>query len=86
MFLAIINDTYSEVKSELASQKDEFQISDLIKQVSHPRLKHTMDTSANLLHLCLETRVNRVFALFKCMWENYTLITELCKDLYETET
>lgn len=37
MFLAIINDTYSEVKSELASQKDEFQISDLIKQVSHSR-------------------------------------------------
>ncbi len=34
MFLAIINDTYSEVKSELASQKDEFQIADLIKQVS----------------------------------------------------
>ncbi|XP_052007469.1 polycystic kidney disease 2-like 1 protein [Xyrauchen texanus] len=32
MFLAIINDTYSEVKSELASQKTEFQISDLIKQ------------------------------------------------------
>uniref|UniRef100_A0A671NSS1 Polycystic kidney disease 2-like 1 protein n=1 Tax=Sinocyclocheilus anshuiensis TaxID=1608454 RepID=A0A671NSS1_9TELE len=32
MFLAIINDTYSEVKSELASQKDEFQIADLIKQ------------------------------------------------------
>ncbi|KAI7805279.1 polycystic kidney disease 2-like 1 protein [Triplophysa rosa] len=32
MFLAIINDTYSEVKSELSSQKDEFQISDLIKQ------------------------------------------------------
>ncbi|XP_026079715.1 LOW QUALITY PROTEIN: polycystic kidney disease 2-like 1 protein [Carassius auratus] len=32
MFLAIINDTYSEVKSELASQKDEFQITDLIKQ------------------------------------------------------
>ncbi|XP_051507168.1 polycystic kidney disease 2-like 1 protein [Myxocyprinus asiaticus] len=32
MFLAIINDTYSEVKSELASQKAEFQISDLIKQ------------------------------------------------------
>jgi len=84
MFLAIINDTYSEVKSELASQKDEFQISDLIKQVSHPRLEHTVYTSANLL--CVENRVNRVFALFKCMWENYTLITELCKDLYETET
>lgn len=57
MFLAIINDTYSEVKSELASQKDEFQISDLIKQVSHPRLENTVDTSANLLHLCVENRV-----------------------------
>ncbi|MEQ2236306.1 Polycystic kidney disease 2-like 1 protein [Ilyodon furcidens] len=32
MFLAIINDTYSEVKEELASQKDELQITDLIKQ------------------------------------------------------
>lgn len=33
MFLAIINDTYSEVKSELSSQEDQFQITDLIKQV-----------------------------------------------------
>uniref|UniRef100_A0A8B9HAG1 Polycystin 2 like 1, transient receptor potential cation channel n=1 Tax=Astyanax mexicanus TaxID=7994 RepID=A0A8B9HAG1_ASTMX len=32
MFLAIINDTYSEVKEELASQKDDLQITDLIKQ------------------------------------------------------
>ncbi|XP_008299247.1 polycystic kidney disease 2-like 1 protein [Stegastes partitus] len=32
MFLAIINDTYSEVKEELSSQKDELQITDLIKQ------------------------------------------------------
>ncbi|XP_068597658.1 polycystin-2-like protein 1 [Brachionichthys hirsutus] len=32
MFLAIINDTYSEVKDELSSQKDELQISDIIKQ------------------------------------------------------
>uniref|UniRef100_A0A3Q2XG03 Polycystin 2 like 1, transient receptor potential cation channel n=1 Tax=Hippocampus comes TaxID=109280 RepID=A0A3Q2XG03_HIPCM len=32
MFLAIINDTYSEVKEELSSQKDELQISDIIKQ------------------------------------------------------
>ncbi len=46
MFLAIINDTYSEVKSELASQKDEFQIADLIKQVS-----------TNLYNLCLESCV-----------------------------
>lgn len=33
MFLAIINDTYSEVKEELSSQKDELQITDIIKQV-----------------------------------------------------
>nr|XP_045012353.1 polycystic kidney disease 2-like 1 protein isoform X2 [Jaculus jaculus] len=32
MFLAIINDTYSEVKEELAEQKDELQLSDLLKQ------------------------------------------------------
>ncbi|XP_041123511.1 polycystic kidney disease 2-like 1 protein [Polyodon spathula] len=32
MFLAIINDTYSEVKAELSGQKDEFQFSDIIKQ------------------------------------------------------
>lgn len=33
MFLAIINDTYSEVKEELASQKDDLHITDLFKQV-----------------------------------------------------
>ncbi|XP_012873128.1 PREDICTED: polycystic kidney disease 2-like 1 protein [Dipodomys ordii] len=32
MFLAIINDTYSEVKEELAGQKDELQLYDLLKQ------------------------------------------------------
>ncbi|XP_019902754.1 polycystic kidney disease 2-like 1 protein isoform X2 [Esox lucius] len=32
MFLAIINDTYSEVKEELSSQKDDLQITDIIKK------------------------------------------------------
>ncbi|NP_852087.2 polycystin-2-like protein 1 [Mus musculus] len=32
MFLAIINDTYSEVKEELAGQKDQLQLSDFLKQ------------------------------------------------------
>lgn len=32
MFLAIINDTYAEVKQEL-SEKDELQITDIFKQV-----------------------------------------------------
>lgn len=33
MFLAIINDTYSEVKEELSNQKNELQLSDILKQV-----------------------------------------------------
>lgn len=37
MFLAIINDTYSEVKSELANQSDDFQISDYFLTVSQAR-------------------------------------------------
>ena len=32
MFLAIINDTYSEVKAEIANQKNEFEISDYLKR------------------------------------------------------
>ncbi|XP_078059807.1 polycystin-2 [Mustelus asterias] len=32
MFLAIINDTYSEVKSDLAQQKSEMELADLIKK------------------------------------------------------
>jgi len=37
MFLAIINDTYSEVKEELSSQKDELQLSDILKQVMNSK-------------------------------------------------
>ena len=33
MFLAIINDTYSEVKSDMAKQSDMFIMSDYLKQV-----------------------------------------------------
>merc|ERR1719284_1506633 len=32
MFLAIINDTYSEVKAEISMQKSEFEIGDYIKR------------------------------------------------------
>ena len=34
MFLAIINDTYSEVKAEIAEQKDEFDMGDYFKKVN----------------------------------------------------
>jgi len=33
MFLAIINDTYSEVKADISTQKSEFEMSDYLKQV-----------------------------------------------------
>ena len=32
MFLAIINDTYAEVKSDLAQQEDEFALGDYFKK------------------------------------------------------
>ena len=35
MFLAIINDTYAEVKSNIASQKSEFEIGDYFKKVNY---------------------------------------------------
>lgn len=33
MFLAIINDTYAEVKAELAMQKNEFELGDYFRRV-----------------------------------------------------
>lgn len=35
MFLAIINDSYSEVKSDLTQQKAEMELSDLIRKVGY---------------------------------------------------
>ena len=32
MFLAIINDTYSEVKEEISAQKNEFEVGDYFKR------------------------------------------------------
>jgi polycystin 2 len=53
MFLAIINDTYSEVKSDLAQQKAEMELSDLIRKVGKsiiqkfPTLKNMSIISVN---------------------------------------
>lgn len=43
MFLAIINDTYSEVKSDMAQQKAEMELSDLIRKVK--KTFYLFDTS-----------------------------------------
>ena len=34
MFLAIINDTYAEVKTDIAGQQSEFEITDYFKKVN----------------------------------------------------
>lgn len=47
MFLAIINDTYTEVKEELSSQKNELQITDIIKQV---KIRLTPEFSERYTH------------------------------------
>ncbi|XP_060043769.1 polycystin-2 [Erinaceus europaeus] len=55
MFLAIINDTYSEVKSDLAQQKAEMELSDLIRKGYHKALiklklrKNTVDDISECL-------------------------------------
>lgn len=40
MFLAIINDTYAEVKSDIAQQKSEFEIGDYFKKVCRSTLHY----------------------------------------------
>ncbi len=55
MFLAIINDTYSEVKEELSSQKDELQITDIIKQVKDQIHAH-IDRSVDMVLQELQTK------------------------------
>ena len=35
MFLAIINDTYAEVKSDLSEAQNEFEMGDFFRKVSH---------------------------------------------------
>ena len=38
MFLAIINDTYAEVKSELSNETDDFAVMDYFKGISNQLL------------------------------------------------
>ncbi|XP_036988868.2 polycystin-2 isoform X2 [Artibeus jamaicensis] len=58
MFLAIINDTYSEVKSDLAQQKAEMELSDLIRKGYHKALvklklkKNTVGDISESLRQC----------------------------------
>lgn len=50
MFLAIINDTYSEVKADMSQQRSEMEMTDLIKKV--------------LIRMCLVDEGIRVYTFF----------------------
>jgi hypothetical protein len=39
MFLAIINDTYSEVKADISQQPNEFEVGDYFKKVRNTLIK-----------------------------------------------
>lgn len=71
MFLAIINDTYTEVKEELSSQKDELQITDIIKQVKSDSRKNGHIS----VHFISDTNK-------RILWCNL----ELHEDIYKAET
>lgn len=50
MFLAIINDTYSEVKADMSQQRSEMEMTDLIKKVlMHPIKKSLLSLSSGKL-------------------------------------
>jgi len=54
MFLAIINDTYSEVKNDLSTQKSEFELGDYFKKSYErmlDRLNLKRDVNNYFLHI-----------------------------------
>ena len=64
MFLAIINDTYTEVKEELSSQKNELQITDIIKQVKIRFLREFNHTHTHsLIRCCPQSYVKTITKL-----------------------
>lgn len=69
MFLAIINDTYSEVKSDMSTQKSEFELGDYFKKSYEKmldRLNVKRDVSSDLsLALTLPRCSFSVSSIFK---------------------
>lgn len=49
MFLAIINDTYAEVKAEIATSNSEFEIADFFKKVINVYILFLVNKK-NLMH------------------------------------
>lgn len=51
MFLAIINDSYIEVKTELSKQKNELEIADFMSQVKNFTMLNVLKFSNTIAHL-----------------------------------
>ena len=73
MFLAIINDTYNEVKAELQNRKNEFEIGDFVKQgyaKMRERLTAKRDRIADIRRALSAADVNRDKRLEFEEWRN----------------
>ena len=73
MFLAIINDTYMEVKAQLKDKKNEFEISDFVKQgytKMRERLSDKRDRIADIRRALSLADVNRDKMLEFDEWRN----------------
>ena len=73
MFLAIINDTYMEVKAQLKDKKNEFEISDFVKQgysKMRERLTDKRDRIADIRRALSLADVNRDKMLEFDEWRN----------------
>jgi len=54
MFLAIINDTYADVKSDLSEQQNEFEMGDFFRKVSRQiELSVVFNIRCTLLQFCI---------------------------------
>ena len=81
MFLAIINDTYSEVKADIATQKNEFEMTDYFKRVRQSSLlKSEISLSFSILNFPGQKIFKKkggisFFNVFKymCMKSTFTL-------------
>jgi hypothetical protein len=56
MFLAIINDTYSEVKNDLSTQKSEFELGDYFKK-SYERMLDRLNVKRDVNNYFLHIKI-----------------------------
>lgn len=60
MFLAIINDTYSEVKSDMMTQKSEFELAEYLKK-SYDKMLDRLNVKRDVSELCFSLLIETKF-------------------------